>query len=64
MNKNLKGVRRYRSCSEDGIEVTINRTFQKYLIKIEAYHGGQLNGVCVRRLMADSEDIIHSFVIC
>ena len=55
----LKYYRKYRQCSEDGIEVAINRTFQKYEIKREAYHGGQLNGVCVRRLMDDSEDIIH-----
>ena len=27
--------------------------------KKESYHGGQLNGVCVRRLMVDYDDIIH-----
>ena len=57
----LKYYRRYRRCSENGIEVSINRIFHKYGIKIEACHGGLLNGVCVRRLMADSENIIHDF---
>ena len=63
MIDNLKDYRVYRRCSEDGIEVEINRIFQKYGIKREAYHGGQLNDVCDRRLMTDSEDIIHEIFI-
>ena len=58
----LKYYRRYRRCSEDVIEVAINRIFQKYGIKIEAYRGGHINGVRASRLMADSEDIIHEFL--
>ena len=63
MSEKLGNYRRYIRCSGDGIEVVINSIFHKYGIKREAYHGGQLNGVCVRRLMADSEDIIHEFFI-
>ena len=63
MINKLKGYRRYRQCSEDGIEVSINRIFHKYGIKIEYYHRGHFNGVCVRRLMADSEDTIHEIFI-
>ena len=59
----LKYYWRYRRCSEDFVEVAINRIFQKYGIKREAYHGGQLNDVCDRRLMTDSEDIIHEIFL-
>ena len=63
MTKKMKYYWIYRRCSEDDIEVAINMIFHKYGIKIEAYHRGQINGVCVRRLMADSEDIIHELFI-
>ena len=56
----LKNFRRYRRCSEYGIELATNSIFYKYRIKREAYHGGHINGVCVRSLMADYEDIIPS----
>ena len=61
--KKLKYYRRYRQCSEDSTGVAIHSIFQKYGIKIEPYHGGQINVVYVRRLMADSEDIINEFSI-
>ena len=61
MIKKLKYFCIYIPCSEDGIEVEINRKFHKYGIKMEAYHGGKLNGVCVRQFMDDSEDILHAF---
>ena len=61
--KKLNFYGRYRPSSEDGIEVAMNIIFQKYWIKIETYHGGQINGVCVRRLMADSKDIINEIFI-
>ena len=61
--KKLEGCRRYRRCSEDVIKVEINIIFQKYGVKREAYHGGQVNGVCIMRLVADSGDIIHEFFI-
>ena len=51
-------------CSEDGIEVAINRISHKYGTKGEAYHGSHLNGVCVGRLMNDSEDILHEVIFC
>ena len=54
MIEKSKDYRRYRQCSKYGIEVAINRIFHRYGIKIEADHGGQINGVCVRRIMADS----------
>ena len=59
MIEKLKDYHLYRRCSEGGVEVSINRIFQKYGIKRETYHGIQINGVCVRRLMAESEDIIQ-----
>ena len=59
----LKYYQRYIRCSEDGIEVAIDRIFHKYEIKREVYHGSQINGVCVRRLMNDSEDIMHEIFI-
>ena len=59
MIEQLKCFRRYRQCSEDVIEVAINSIFHKYGIKREAYHGDQINGVCVMRIMDDYEYIIH-----
>ena len=53
----------YRGCSEDGIEVAMNMIFHKYEIKIEAYHGVHINGVCIRCLIADYKDIIHEIFI-
>ena len=61
--KKLKYYRRYRRCSEDGIEVAINSILHKYGIKREAYHWCQLNGVCGMCLMSDYEDKIHEFFI-
>ena len=60
--ENLEDYRRYRQCRKDAIEVAISRILHKYGIKIEAYNGGQINGVCVRRLMDYSEDTIHIFL--
>ena len=62
LTEKLKDYRIYRRLSEDGIEVATNRILQKYGIKRYAYHGGQLDCVCVRCLMSDSEDIIHIFL--
>ena len=63
MTKNLKDYGKCRKCSEDGDEVATNKILHKYGIKREAYHGGQLNGEFIRRLMAESEDIIHGIFI-
>ena len=63
MIDNLKDYRVYRRYSEDGIEVEINRILHKYGIKREAYHGGNISGVRVRRIMADYEDIIYEIFI-
>ena len=62
--ENLKDYERYRQWSEYDIEVVINRISHKFGIKIEAYYGFQLNSVCVRRLMAGSEDIIYIYCGC
>ena len=48
----LKNYHRCRRWNEDGIEVSIYRISRKYGIKREAYHGSQLDGVCIRRLVA------------
>ena len=58
----LKDYQRYRQCSEDGIEGSINSILHKYGIKREFYYGGQFNGVCVRHFMADSKYIIRDFL--
>ena len=59
----LKYYHIYRWYNEDGIAFSINRIFQKYGIKREAYHGVQINDVCVRWFMAETEEIMHAIFI-
>ena len=60
----MRDYRIYIRCSEDGIEFAINIIFHKCGLKREAYLGGHINCMCVRRLMADSEDIINEILFC
>ena len=58
-----KEYRRHRLFGEDVIEFSINNIFHKYRINIDTYHGGQINALRVRLIMADSEDIMHETFI-
>lgn len=59
LSDQLADFRKKRKCREGGVESAINAILHRYNIKREAYHGGDLNGVCVRRLMADCEEILE-----
>ena len=50
----LKNYQIYRQWDEYIIEVAITRILHKHIIKIEAYQGGHINVVYVRRLVAVS----------
>ena len=54
----LQEFRRARKRNEDGIEKLIADIYHDYHIEREAYHGGDFNGVCIRRWMAQAEDIL------
>ena len=59
-NKQLEEFRKARKTDDDSLYSLIDEILQEYGILRAAYHGGDLTGVCVRRLMTYSEEIMDS----
>jgi hypothetical protein len=55
--KDLKEIRSKKSKADRPTRSEIQNILEKFDISYAAYHGGDLNGVCARRLMANSSCI-------
>lgn len=59
LKKDLSEHKRKRTAKENSIESKIEDVFKKRHAQRQAYHGGDFNGVDIRRIMADAEKIFE-----
>jgi hypothetical protein len=57
--KKVEAMKIERGRPESSLAVDIELTLQKYFISSAAYHGGDLNGVCCRRLVEHAQAITN-----
>jgi hypothetical protein len=58
--KNFKEFRLKKKKADRPVRTEIQNILEKFCISAAAYHGGDLNGVCARHLMAHSEEIFSN----
>jgi hypothetical protein len=59
-NKKFKEFRMNKKKADRPVRAEVENIMEKFCISAAAYHGGDLNGVCARRLMAHSEAIFSN----
>jgi hypothetical protein len=57
--KNVENLQVQRGKPESSLIADIELLLEKYSIQREAYHGGNFNGVCCRRLVGNTQNIFN-----